>query len=89
MAQLGEMLKAAREEQGLTLGEVEEALRIRSHLLDALEQNKFEMFPSPVVTRGLIRNYAQHLKLDPIEALTLYDGNGILPIKGQRLTPNG
>lgn len=89
MAQLGEMLKAAREEQGLTLEEVEEALRIRSHLLDALEQNKFEMFPSPVVTRGLIRNYAQHLKLDPIEALTLYDGNGILPIKGQRLTPNG
>jgi len=89
VTQLGEMFKAAREEQGLTLDEVEQVLRIRRHLLEALENNKFEVFPSPVVARGLIRNYAQYLHLDPIEALTRYDGNGIVPIKGQRLTSNG
>ena len=89
MAQLGNMLKAAREEKGLTLDQVEQTLRIRLHLLEALEKNNFDIFPSPVVIRGLIRNYAKYLDLDPIEALTLYDGNGIVPVKGQRLTPNG
>ena len=89
MTQLGEILKAAREEQGLTLEQVEEDIHIRRHLLVALEENDLKNFPSPVITRGLIRNYAKYLKLDPIAALTLYDGNGIIPIKGQRLTPNG
>lgn len=89
MTRLGELLKGAREEQGLTLEQVEEAIHIRRHMLEALEGNELKKFPSPVITRGLIRNYAKYLNLDPIEALTLYDGNGIVPVKGQRLTPNG
>jgi cytoskeletal protein RodZ len=89
VSQLGELLKTTREEQGLTLEEASDAVHIRRHLLEALEENNFKIFPSPVITRGLIRNYAKYLKLDPIEALTLYDGNGIVPVKGQRLTPNG
>jgi cytoskeletal protein RodZ len=83
------MLKAAREDQGITLEQVEEDIHIRRHLLEALEESNLKNFPSPVITRGLIRNYAKYLNLDPIEALTLYDGNGIVPVKGQRLTPNG
>jgi cytoskeletal protein RodZ len=89
VAQLGDLLKAAREERDLTLDEVENVLCIRRHLLEALEESNFKIFPSPVVVRGLIRNYAKYLNIDPIEALTLYDGNGIVPVKGQRLTPNG
>ncbi len=89
MAKLGEMLKAAREEQGLTLADVEEATHIRQHLVQAMEEDNFKLFPSPIVARGLIRNYAKYLNLDPIEALTLYDGNGIVPVKGQRLTTDG
>jgi hypothetical protein len=83
------MLKAAREEKGLTLAEVEEATHIRQHLIEALEQNNTKLFPSPVVARGMIRNYAKFLELNPIEALKLYDGNGVVPVKGQRVTPNG
>lgn len=89
MTRLGEMLKLAREEKGLTLEQVEEDIHIRRHLLEALEGNELKKFPSPVIIRGLIRNYAKYLNLDPLEALTLYDGNGIVPVKGQRLTPNG
>lgn len=89
MTKLGEVLKDAREQQGLTLTDVEKAIHIRRHLLEALEENNFKAFPSPVITRGLIRNYARFLNLDPIEALTLYDGNGYVPVKGQRLTPDG
>jgi len=87
--QLGDLLKTTREAQGLNLDEVSEDVRIRKHLLEALEENRYDDFPSPVITRGLIRNYAKYLDLDPIEALTLYDGNGYVPVKGQRLTPNG
>lgn len=89
MAQLGEMLKAAREEKGLTLADVEEAIHIRLHLLQALEEDNFKAFPSPVVTRGLIRNYANYLNLDPVKALAVYDGNGVVPVKGQRRTDDG
>jgi cytoskeletal protein RodZ len=89
VSKLGEVLREAREEQGLTIEAVEEAIHIRRHVLEALEAGDFKTFPSPVVTRGLIRNYARYLKLDPIEALTLYDGNGVVPVKGQRLTPDG
>lgn len=89
MAQLGEMLKRAREEQGLTLDEAEQTTHIRQNLLEALEENNFKAFPSPVIARGMIRNYAKFLGLNPVEALTLYDGNGIVPVKGQRLTPDG
>lgn len=89
MAQLGEMLKGTRERQGLSLDEVEQAIHIRRHLLEALEDNRFKEFASPVIARGLIRNYAKFLNLDPIQALRLYDGNGVVPVKGQRLTPDG
>ncbi|MEM7348150.1 MAG: RodZ domain-containing protein [Chloroflexota bacterium] len=89
MSNLGEQFKIEREAQGLTLADVEDKLHIRQHLLEALEANNFKVFPSPVVARGLIRNYATYLGLDPIEALTLYDGNGRIPVKGQRLTSDG
>ncbi len=89
MTTLGEVLKVAREDQGLALEDIEAAIHIRLHLLEALEEDNFKEFPSPVITRGLIRNYARYLNLDPIEALTLYDGNGVVPVKGQRLTPDG
>lgn len=89
MSSLGELLKAARQEKGFTLENVEEAIRIRVHLLEAMESNSFSVFPSPAIARGLIRNYAKFLGIDPIEALTLYDGKGIMPVKGQRVTDSG
>jgi cytoskeletal protein RodZ len=89
VANLGKMLKTARQEQGLTLAEVESAIHIRQHMLQAMEEDRYDKFPSPIVARGLIRNYAKYLHLDPIKALTLYDGNGLVPVKGQRLTADG
>ena len=89
MAQLGELLRRTREEHGLSLDEVEQATHIRRQYLDALEEDNLKAMPSPVVARGFIKNYANFLGLDPVEALTLYDGKGKLPVKGQRLTPNG
>jgi len=89
VAQLGEMLKRTREQQGLSLDEVAKVTHIQLRLLDALEKGNFKVFPSPVVARGLIRNYAKFLGIEPTQALTLFDGHGVVPVKGQRLTPNG
>jgi len=89
VAQLGEMLKRTREQQGLSLDEVARVTHIQLRLLDALEKGNFKVFPSPVIARGLIRNYAKFLGIEPTQALTLFDGHGVVPVKGQRLTPNG
>jgi len=65
MTNIGETLRTAREEQGLSLNDVVAVTRIRSHFLDALEQNNFEALGGDVYVRGFLRNYATFLGLDP------------------------
>ena len=42
MTNIGETLRAAREEQALSLDDVVAVTRIRAHFLEALEENNFE-----------------------------------------------
>lgn len=65
MEDLGATLREARERRGLSLGEVERHLRIRTHLLDALERGDLASLPSEAQARGFVRNYAEFLGLDP------------------------
>jgi len=64
MPTLGQRLKAAREEQRLTLEQAFEATRIRPAYLRALEEDDLTIMPSPVQARGYLRNYAEYLGLD-------------------------
>ncbi|NTW13051.1 MAG: helix-turn-helix domain-containing protein, partial [Anaerolineales bacterium] len=64
MQTLGQRLKAAREEQKLTLEKVFQAIRIRVNYLKALEDDDLSVMPSPVQARGYLRNYAEYLGLD-------------------------
>ena len=66
---LGQWLHQAREAQGHSLAEVEEATRIRRRFLEALEAGQWNDLPSEIVGRGFLRNYALFLGLDPEEAL--------------------
>ncbi len=61
---IGQRLKAAREEQRLTLDKVFESTRIRVQYLKALEDDDPSVMPSPVQARGYLRNYAEFLGLD-------------------------
>lgn len=83
MPQLGDILRAAREQQGLTLDQVEAALRIRRSYLEALEADNFEALTAPVYAKGFLSNYARYLGLDPEEMLRLYTGRPSEP----QLTP--
>ncbi|MFQ6014622.1 MAG: RodZ domain-containing protein [Anaerolineae bacterium] len=72
MGELGEWLRQHREERGLSLAQVEEATRIRLKYLQAMEEEDFGQLPPEVYLRGLLRQYADYLGLDPQEAIDLY-----------------
>jgi transcriptional regulator with XRE-family HTH domain len=60
---LGEELKAARQERGLTLDELAETTRVRRAYLEALEEMRLEALPSRPFTIGYIKAYAEALGL--------------------------
>ncbi|MER3449614.1 MAG: hypothetical protein C4315_07550 [Chloroflexota bacterium] len=68
----GQLLRAARQERGLTLEDAEQGTRIRREFLEALEADAYERLPAPVYVRGFIRVYARWLGLDPEQVVGLY-----------------
>ena len=74
MTNLGDMLREAREERGLTWEEVERATHIRLKYLEALETNRFQELPGDVYTRGFLRNYSIFLELPYAEVIAAYEG---------------
>src|SRR5690606_29886115 len=61
----GAALARAREEQGLALADVAQQLKLAPRQIEALEQERFGALPGPTIARGMLRNYARLLKLDP------------------------
>lgn len=72
MKEIGAMLKAAREEKGLSLADLQMATKIRSQQLEALEAGDFHKLPGEVYVRGFLRNYAEHVGLDAEQILARY-----------------
>jgi cytoskeleton protein RodZ len=71
---IGEQLKQARIEQGLSLDQAAQVTHIRKHYLEALENDERSALPSNVQGRGFLRLYAGLLTL-PIEPLlAAWDG---------------
>ncbi len=68
----GQILRAARQERGLSLDDAERGTRIRREFLEALEADDYDRLPAPVYTRGFIRSYARWLGLDPEAILRLF-----------------
>ena len=73
MSELGERLRAAREQKELTVEQVAEATKIPLNYLYALEEEAFDVFTSDLHARGFLRNYASFLNLDPEETVDLLD----------------
>ena len=64
MFEIGASLRHAREQQGLTLAEIERTTRIRERYLAALENERFEVLPGDTYAKGFVRQYAEALGLD-------------------------
>ena len=62
---IGAALKQAREQQGLAIDDVAQQLKFAPRQIESLEHERFERLPGPTIARGMVRNYARLLKLDP------------------------
>ena len=68
----GEILKAAREAQGIALETVHDMTKIPLDALKAIEENYKVKILSPFYLRGFIKMYAQYLGVDPKEVMNDY-----------------
>ena len=62
---IGAQLRQAREAQGLAIDDVALQLKFAPRQIESLEQERFDRLPGPTIARGMVRNYARLLKLDP------------------------
>lgn len=69
---MGEMLRAARDQAGLSLEAVSSATRIPRHNLIALETDNLDVLPAEPFTRGLIRVYTRALAVPEEPVLNAY-----------------
>lgn len=73
MSNFGELLRQARDYKGVTLREAERATRISRAHLAALEAEDFSALPATTYARGIVRNYAQYLGLDPLTTVEQFE----------------
>ena len=69
---LGEKLRQAREEGGLTLADVAEQTHISSLYLEAIEHDDYKILPGGIFNKGFIKSYAKFVGIDEQEALMDY-----------------
>jgi cytoskeletal protein RodZ len=72
MTEIGERLKKAREEIGLSYDELQEVTKIQKRYLQALEQGNYSVLPGTFYVRAFIKNYAEAVGLDPEQFLEEY-----------------
>lgn len=84
---IGETLRSARKERGVTLEEASELLRIETRFLAALEDERFDEISAPVFVKGYLKLYCELLGLDPLpllDALSERISNREPELKGRR-----
>lgn len=72
MSSIGDQLAAARRSKGLSLTDVERAIKVRMKYLEALENDDREMLPEDAYARGFLKVYAEFLGLDARQLLRQY-----------------
>lgn len=73
MASLGQQLKKAREERGLTIQNLADATHIGSRFLDGIENDDYSILPGGVFNRAFVRKFAGQVGFDQEQAVKLYD----------------
>lgn len=61
---IGEALRKEREQQRLTIQDIEEGTSIRASYIQAIESGEYDKMPGRVYAKGFVKNYANFLKLD-------------------------
>ena len=69
---LGEKLRQAREEKGLSLSEVADQTRISSLYLESIENDDYRILPGGIFNKGFVKSYAKYVGINEQEALQDY-----------------
>jgi cytoskeleton protein RodZ len=69
---LGEKLRQAREERGISISEVAEQTRISPHYLECIENNDFKTLPGGIFNKGFIKSFARYVGVNEAEAVQDY-----------------
>lgn len=72
MGEFGDKFRKAREKKELSYDDVSNVTKISSRMLQAIEDEHFDLLPGGVFNKGFIRAYAKHLGLNDEEAVTDY-----------------
>ena len=75
---IGEVLRLARINQGLSLEELQRKTDIQLDMLEALESDDFDKLPSPFYARFFLRKYAWAVELDESIVLEAYDSGSMI-----------
>jgi hypothetical protein len=85
MFEIGNTLREARLRRGLDILDCEAETKIRTKYLRAMEEEQFDLMPSPTYVRGFLRTYADFLDLDGRLVLDEYESR----FGSYRLPPEG
>lgn len=69
---LGEKIRQAREERGITIMEVSEQTRISSLYLESIENDDYSPLPGGIFNKGFVKSFAKYVGIDENEALQDY-----------------
>jgi len=73
MFEIGNTLREARLRRGYDIPRCEQETKIRAKYLRAMEEEQFDLMPSPTYVRGFLRTYADFLDLDGQLVLDEYE----------------
>lgn len=79
----GQQLRTQRQARGIEIERIASQLHLRKDVVDALEQDRYDVLPAPVYVAGYLRNYARLLDLDAAALVQAY--HAVLP---SSVTPN-
>jgi len=69
---LGEKMREAREERGITISEVAEQTRISPLYISCIEKDDYKPLPGGIFNKGFLKSYARYIGFDEHEALQEY-----------------
>jgi cytoskeletal protein RodZ len=72
MESLGDKLRTARNEKGISIDQVSRDTNITTRYIEALESENFSIFPGEPYIIGFLRNYSAYLDLDAQKVISLY-----------------
>ena len=75
METVGKYLKRERELRNISLKEISTATKIRENILKAIEEDRYDLLPTPVFVKGFLVAYVKHVGLDPRDVVLRYESD--------------